>query len=291
MKKALVTGGAGFIGSHIVDALIERGVTLDIIDDLSTGSLKNINPKAKVRFIKIEETPPDIGEYDVIFHTAARARIQPSITDPTATDIANVHGTVRALEIARHSGAHFIMSSSSTVYGPDQVLPFREEMTHDPRTPYALTKHVGELYCDIYSQLYCLKTAKMRYFNVFGERQLLTGSYATVVGIFLDQHKQGLPLTIVGDGEQRRDFTYVKDVVAANLLLADTEATGLYNVGTGTNTSVNEVADAIGGKDYPRELGIKRLAEMRERLADASKLRALGWQPTVNVLDWLSYVI
>jgi UDP-glucose 4-epimerase len=289
MKRALVTGGAGFIGSHAVDALVARGIAVDVIDDFSTGRRENITKHELVHIThgKIEEMAydvPTMPHYDYVFHFAARARIQPSIENPLGYDSANVHGTLVALEIARASKAHFIFSSSSSVYGP-QVSPLRTHQTPKPLNPYAMNKLMGEMYCQLYSDLYGIKTTMLRYFNVYGERQATDGPYQLVMGIFFGQKRAGEPLTIVGDGDQRRDFTYVADVVAANMLVMEKEITGVFNVGNGQSVSVNELADAIAGEDYPRRK-IERMAEVRETLADNFPLKTLGWKPTGNVLEW-----
>lgn len=283
--KTLVTGGCGFIGSHVVDALIEAGHEVDVIDDLSTGKHDNLNPKAHLDVVKIQDIDDGGWDgYDAVFHLAARARIQPSIEDPAGYIEANVLGTARALDIARKSKARFIFSSSSSVYGCDEKVALQEDRKLNPLNPYALTKAMGEELCEIYRRLYGIKTTVLRYFNVYGPRQAADGPYSTVIGIFQGQKERGDALTIVGDGEQRRDFTYVGDVVAANLL--GLQATGTFNVGSGKNVSVNDVANAIAGENYPRTK-ISRAAEVKQTLANNGRLQALGWRSSVNVLDWL----
>ena len=250
--KVLVTGGAGFIGSHLVDALIKEGCSVIVIDDLSTGKRLQVNKKAK--FIKVDikslkKIKPYFKGVDRVFHLAARARIQPSIKDPVPTFDNNVLGTLNVLLASRDAGVkRVIYSASSSSYGDQDTLPLYEEMTPKFKNPYALSKYVGEELCRLFSQLYGLQTVSLRYFNVYGPRQLTTGAYATVVGIFLKQLKDGNPLTIVGDGEIRRDFTHISDVVRANILAAESARTGkgeVINIGTGKNYSINEVAAMV----------------------------------------------
>lgn len=289
--KTLVTGGAGFIGSHVVDELIKRGHDVTVIDDLSTGKEENLDPRASFVEAKIEEiSPKQYTGFDAVFHIAARARIQPSIQFPLEFDTANTHGTLVALEIARANNAKFIFSSSSSIYGPRKTLPVMEGDRPNPQNPYALQKLFGEQYVELYEQLHGVRATVLRYFNVFGERQLEEGAYATMIGIFDRLKREGKPFTIVDDGNQRRDFTYVKDVVAANMIALDNPETDgqIYNVGTGKNTSVNEIACAID-RHWPIEKGMIRKGEVRLTLADSDELQRLGWRPTVNVIEWIKY--
>ena len=225
-KKAIVTGGAGFIGSNLVDKLIDMGVEVHVIDDLSTGFEKNINPKATFHKIDISTINPELTWYefkntDVIFHTAALARVQPSIEDPIPFDNVNVSGTLRMLKLAHNLGVkRFVYSASSSCYGNNKKFPTPEEESTNPLSPYGLQKYIGEQYCKMFSEVYNLDTVSLRYFNVYGERMNLEGAYKLVIAIFADQMLNGKPLTINNDGEQRRDFTYVGDVVEANILAA-----------------------------------------------------------------------
>lgn len=287
--KTLVTGGAGFIGSHVVDELIDRGHEVTIVDDLSTGKEENLNPRARLIEVSIEHADPkQFNGYDAVFHLAARARIQPSIELPLEFDRANTHGTLVALEIARQNNAKFIYSSSSSIYGPRKTLPVVEGDRPNPQNPYALQKLFGEMYVQLYEDLHGVRSTILRYFNVFGERQLEEGAYATMIGIFDRLKREGKPFTIVDDGNQRRDFTYVKDVVAANMLALDNPLTDgqIYNVGTGKNTSVNEIACAID-RHWPVEKGMVRKSEVRLTLADSDELQRLGWRPTMDVITWI----
>jgi len=226
--RCLVTGGAGFIGSNLVDRLIDDGHEVIVFDNLSTGQQKNINPKAKFFLVDIAHQPyfetntmKDImSGVDVVFHMACLARVQPSIENPIEYHSANVNGTLNMLEVCRKYGVkRFVFSSSSSVYGDveEKDLPTSENSELNPMSPYALHKLVGEQYCKLYSELYGLETVSLRYFNVYGERQPIEGAYTLVMGVFAQQRLNGEKMTIRGDGEQRRDFTYVGDVVDANI--------------------------------------------------------------------------
>lgn len=297
--RILVTGGAGFIGSHLVERLIQDGHDVVIVDDLSTGKQSNLNQsnafeKSLVFFADIASFDfSEIGKVDYVFHLGAKARIQPSIQDPATSDRTNIHGTVRVLQYARDCGAKVIFSSSSSVYGTREELPCREQDVVNPQSPYALQKWVGELYLEQFSNLYGMKSVALRYFNVYGERQLVDGAYATVIGIFLKQFSEGKTLTITGDGEQRRDFTYVKDVVEANIkamdalekdFVVDTE---IWNVGTGENFSINQVAEMVS-TDCPKEHIEARKGEAKATLAECVRLRDLGWTPQGNLATWIA---
>ena len=293
MKKAIVTGGAGFIGSNLVDKLIDMGVEVHIIDDLSTGKEENINPKATFHKIDISTINPDSNYYelkntDVIFHTAALARVQPSIENPIPFDNVNISGTLRMLMLSHKLGIkRFVYSASSSAYGNVKKTPTSETHPTNPLSPYGLQKYVGEQYCRMFSQVYNLDTVSLRYFNVYGEKMNLEGAYKLVIPIFANQILEGKPLTINNDGEQRRDFTYIGDVVKANILAA-THSKNLngevFNIGNGDNYSVNELADMFGGE---KQYGNK-VIEPFETLADNSKADLeLGWKPTGNLPTWI----
>ncbi|MCK4553949.1 NAD-dependent epimerase/dehydratase family protein, partial [Candidatus Parcubacteria bacterium] len=249
MSKCLVTGGAGFIGSNLVDELIKRGDEVVIIDNLSTGKKENINPKAdfhEVDMRDLEKIKPLFNGVDHVFHLAAFARVQPSIEDPiTANDI-NLNGTLNVLVSARDAGVKKVVySASSSAYGNQEIMPLSEDMPAHPLSPYGLQKYVGELYCRLFSEIYGLPTVSLRYFNIYGKRQLLEGAYCLVMGIFARQRLAGEPMTITNDGEQRRDFTSVIDAVRANILAAKSDKVGkgeAINIGAGKNYSVNELA-------------------------------------------------
>ncbi|HDY72835.1 MAG TPA: NAD-dependent epimerase/dehydratase family protein [bacterium] len=234
MAKILISGGAGFIGSHLVDAMIEKGHEVFVIDNLSTGKKENINPKAKFFNLDLrnfEKIKPVFKGVDFVFHLAALARVPLSVVKPRETNEINVTATLNALVAAKDAKVkRFIYSSSSSAYGTDNDLPLKESMRASPISPYALQKYVGELYCRIFSSdLYNLPTVSLRYFNVYGPRQVEEGSYVPIMGLFLAQKKKGLPLTITEDGEQTRDFTHVSDVVNANILAMESTKVGKGN--------------------------------------------------------------
>ena len=293
IKKAIVTGGAGFIGSNLVDKLIDMGVEVHIIDDLSTGFEKNINPKAIFHKIDISEIDNKHNYYefkdtDVIFHCAALARVQPSIEDPISFDKINIGGTLRLLKLAHDLKIkRFVYSASSSCYGNNKNFPTPETESTNPLSPYGLQKYVGEQYCKMFSEVYNLDTVSLRYFNVYGEKMNLEGAYKLVIAIFADQMLKGEPLTIINDGEQRRDFTYVGDVVNANILAAThpEDLKGeVFNIGNGDNYSVNELADMFGGE---KQYGVEVL-EPYQTLADNSKaLNILDWNPKGDLPTWI----
>ena len=294
--RALVTGGAGFIGSNLVDSLIEDGHEVIVFDNLSTGQQKNINPKAKFFLIDIahqsyfeNKTMKDImSGVDVVFHTAAMARVQPSIDNPIDFNNVNVNGTLNMLKACVDYGVNrFVYSSSSSVYGDVEELPTPEEHKLNPMSPYALQKLIGEQYCKLFSEVYNLETVCLRYFNVYGDGMNLEGAYKLVIPIFTEQKLCGEPLTIRGDGEQRRDFTYVGDVVDANIRAGFYEHPmwgEVFNIGNNDNRSVNDIANMIGGDT----INVEPVIEPRETLADNSKAKkVLGWKTTMKIEDWV----
>ena len=293
--KSLVTGGAGFIGSNLVDTLIELGHEVIVIDNESAESNGQFywNDKAqnyKYDICDYEKTRPLYEGVDCVFHLAAEARIQPAILNPIKAINTNCVGTCTVLQCAREAGVKkVIYSSTSSGYGFNEP-PNHENQPDDCLNPYSVSKVAGEKLCKMYNDLFGLKTVIFRYFNVYGERSPIKGQYAPVIGIFLRQRKDGQPLTIVGDGEQRRDFTHVSDVVQANILAAtkdiDDEFYGeLYNVGNGINYSINEIANSIS----ENQINIPaRIGESRTTLANNGKLRTIfGWRPQANLMDWI----
>ena len=293
--KLLVTGGAGFIGSNLVDELVKKGHRVSIIDNLSLGKKEYINPKAAFfnRDIRDYKSIKSLFKnVDCVFHLAAQPRIQPSIINPRESMENNVIGTFNVFMAARDAKVgKVIYSASSSAYGDQKKLPLTENMAPDCKNPYALFKYMGEEMANLFYRLYGLPVVCLRYFNVYGERQSPKGAYATVIGIFLDQKKQGKPLTIVGDGNQKRDFTYVKDVARANILAMKSKiAIGhLINIGSGKNYSVNEVAKMIDSKHVyipPRP------GESKATLADVTKAKKLlGWSPKTSLDKWLKGVL
>ena len=293
--KALVTGGCGFIGSHIVDLLVSKGVEVRVIDNLSSEFHDQFyfNDAAEYHHEDIcdyDQVEAVMGGIDYVFHLAAHSRIQPSIENPLSVVSVNTMGTMNILEAARQAGVKRVMfSSTSSAYGLANQPPLVETMRSNCLNPYSVSKVAGEELCRIYSEIYGLETITFRYFNVYGNREPLRGVYAPVVGRFLKLFKNNEPLTIVGDGLQRRDFTHVSDVAQANWLASQTkseEAFGdFFNVGAGENYSVMELAEMIGGE---RVHIPERIGEARETLADISKIKSvLGWEPKMNFSDYI----
>lgn len=289
--KVLVTGVAGFVGSHIADLAIENGYDVCGIDNFSTGLKENINPK--VEFVEADIRDFDyasFGKIDGIFHTAALARIQPSWSNPVSYESVNVRGTLAIIKAALDNDAKLIFSSSSSVYGVKGRLsaPMDEKYPLNPSSPYALQKLFCENYLDLFHDVKGLRYIALRYFNVYGPRQIPNGAYAAVVGIFLDQYKKNTNFTIYGNGLQRRDFTFVKDVAKANLLAFESDKEeGVYNIGTGGNHSVLDVANYINSTHNVEYLP-ERIGEAQETMADYRKAYThFGWQPTVKINEWL----
>ncbi len=293
MKKVVVTGGAGFIGSHIVDNLINQGIEVIIFDDMSMGSEDNINSKAIFHKIDISSMGPrTLAKFmqgvDTVFHVASRTRVQPSIKNPSLYHRVNVTGTVNMLVASVKAGVkRFVYSASSSAYGEKDTMPLVETMSTNPMSPYGLTKLLGEEYCRLFHTQYGLETVNLRYFNVYGERQNLDGGYCLVIGIFAKQMLEGKPLTITGDGEQKRDFTYVGDVVNANIAAATSDKVGkgeTINIGNGDNRSINQIANLF---DKP-SVNLAPRIEPRETLADISKAKELlNWEPTQIIEEWI----
>ena len=289
--KVIVTGGAGFIGSNLTDKLIEKGYEVHILDNLSGGRREHVNPQAILHEVDITDYDtirPLFDGAEYVFHLAALPRVQYSIEYPRETNKANVVGTLKVLVSAKEAGVKkVIYSASSSAYGDQPVMPLVETMPANPKSPYGLQKHIGELYCRVFSEVYGLPTVCLRYFNVYGPRQSDEGDYALVIAKFLKQKKGGQKLTIIGDGLQTRDFTSVHDVVRANILAMEKETPNseVINVGAGRNFSVNEVAKLVGGEvDYLPE----RL-EPRDTRADNTKAREiLGWIPEVKLEDGIA---
>lgn len=293
MSKLIVTGGAGFIGSHLTDKLIELGHEVVVIDNLMLGKKEFINKKAKFYKADIRDRKKMkkiFAGAEAVFHLAADPRLQVSVEDPATTHEINVTGTLNVLLAAKDNGLKkVIFSSSCAVYGDQQVLPIKESTTPKPLSPYGLHKLIGEEYCRLFYSLYNLPTVCLRYFNVFGPRKLVTGGYPMVIPIFLEQRKKGAKLTIVGDGKSTRDYVHVSDVVEANILAWTQNKINdgsLINVGSGRQTSINEIAALIGGEtvNIPSRLG-----EMRFIEADASLAQSvLGWRPKVRIEDGIA---
>ncbi|GIU87305.1 MAG: UDP-glucose 4-epimerase-like protein [Acidimicrobiia bacterium] len=278
--RALVTGGAGFIGSHLVDALVARGDEVRVLDDFFTGSRANLNPAAEVYegSVADEELARRACEgCEVVFHLAAHKAVLRSVEHPLPTDLANTHGTLTVLEAARARGVRRVVyASSSSVYGGTAPVPTREDAPTVPRSPYAVSKLAGEHYCRVYHELYGLETVSLRYFNVYGPRQRPDGAYAAVVPLFLRALLDGDRPVVHGDGHQARDFTYVTDVVDANLRAASAPASRcagrVYNVARGVETSVLELLAAaarVAGVEAEPEFAPARAGDVRRSRGDA----------------------
>lgn len=288
MSLYLVTGGAGFIGSHLTEALLAQGHEVRILDNLSTGKRENIPPGAKffeADFCDLEAIRPAFEGVEGVFHVGALPRVPLSIAQPVETAKTNIMGTLNVLVAARDAKVkRVVYSASSSAYGNQERLPLTPDMRPNPLNPYALQKYVGELFCQQFSALYGLETVSLRYFNVYGPRMANDGAYVTVIAIFMRQVKAGETLTIDGDGGQTRDFTHVKDVVGANIAAMCSAKVGageVLNVGNGQHYSINFIADKISKNVIHRE-SPRGKGESRDTLADISLTRQLlDWNPGI----------
>ena len=295
--KAIVTGGAGFIGSHLVDALLTSGHQVVVLDNLSTGRLENLaHVKSKINFHECDITSLDswpklIEGGDWVFHLAALADIVPSIQQPGPYFRSNVDGTFNVLQASSAAGvSRFVYAASSSCYGVPDTYPTHESADIRPQYPYALTKRLGEELVLHWAQVYKLPALSMRFFNVYGTRSRTSGTYGAVLGVFLAQKLAGKPFTVVGDGTQTRDFTYVTDIADALLAAANSEKTNeVYNVGSGKSVSVNRLVELLGGeKSYIP----KRPGEPDCTFANIQKIRQdLGWTPKVTIEEGVAKVL
>jgi UDP-glucose 4-epimerase len=290
-KKVVVTGGAGFIGSHLVDKLINMECKVRVVDNLSSGRLVNLeNSFKKIEFFQLNlacldqsELAQIFSDVDYVFHLAARADIIPSIKNPVSYFNANVVSTLNVLEACRSHGiAKLVYAASSSCYGIPENYPTSEDEVIDPRYPYALTKYLGEELVLHWGKIYSLPVVSLRFFNVYGPRARTSGSYGAVFGVFLAQKVAGCPLTIVGDGTQTRDFTYVSDIVSALIASLNSPVNcQVYNVGSGKAISVNRVAELIGGNKVYIQ---KRPGEPDCTFASINKIKAdLNWAPEISI--------
>ena len=298
--RCLVTGGCGFIGSHLVDRLVELGHDVIVLDDLSTGRRENLHRAATL----IEGSVMDSAlvssateGVNWLFHTAAWARVSRSIDDPIGTHKVNVNGTLNVLQAARKNGVgRVINSSSSSVYGDQPTYVMREDMVPRPKSPYALQKLVGEQYASMFARLFNLEVISLRYFNVYGPRQPTEGAYVLVIPRFLRLRKTGRPLTIYGDGNQTRGYTHISDVVLANVLAATSEIGSgeniILNIGPSEETSVNEIAARVGGEVehiIPNPRG--EFEELR-KCAEYSKAKSvIGWEPQISLVEGIGSLL
>jgi nucleoside-diphosphate-sugar epimerase len=304
MNKYLVTGGAGFIGSHLVEELVKRGGAIRVLDNFLTGKRENIAHLLD----KIELIEGDIRDYEVcrravqgmdfILHQAALTSVPRSVEDPLLANEINIRGTLNLLLASKEEKVkRFVFASSSSVYGDDPHFPKREDNGGKPRSPYAVSKRVGEMYCQVFSQIYNVSTAVLRYFNIFGPRQDPFSQYAAVIPIFIAKMLRGEKPTIFGDGEQSRDFTYVANVVQANILAVEAgEISGeIFNIACGNKTTVNSLAEKINKllkkKITPLHVD-PRPGDIRHSFADISKAKKmLNYKPFVPFEEGLKETI
>jgi len=294
--RCIVTGASGFIGSHLVDALLADGHEVLGVDDLSTGRLKNLDAaRNSGAFRFLEKNIRDLSVADLLFadcdwffHLAGRADLVPSIVNPEDYFQVNVEGTFRALQLARELGVkRFLYAASSTCYGIPDTYPTPESAPCKPEHPYALTKLMGEEMVVHWQKVYQLPTLSLRLFNVYGPRSRTTGAYGAVFGVFLKQKLAGVPFTVVGDGTQTRDFTFVSDVASAFLAAAKSDAQGeIFNVGSGHSYAVNRLIELLGGN---KEFIPRRPGEPDCTFADTQKITSrIGWTPSITLEEGVS---
>jgi UDP-glucose 4-epimerase len=293
--KVLVTGGAGFIGTHLCKLLLEQGYHVTILDDLSTGSSDHVLPG--INLVKDSVISPHsiqsvFDGVDTVFHLAALASVPKSIEDPTRTFLVNVVGTVNVLSLSVKAKVRkFVFISSSSVYGDGGDEKQKECSPTNPLSPYAMSKLVGEQYCDLYGSLYGLQTVYLRYFNVYGEG---SSPYGLVIPIFINLAKKNMPLPVYGDGEQTRDFIFVDDAVHAALFLSKDVFKGVYNAGSGRSVSVNQLAKMIielTGSKSRIEYHEARKGDALRTLADINKIKEAGFQPKWSLEDGLRRMV
>src|SRR3989338_4495639 len=284
-SKVVVTGGAGFIGSHLANTLAEVGYDVHVVDSLVSGKRERLLKNIQLHMIDVRDMAAcaDIfSKADTVFHLAALPRVQYSIENPLETNDVNIGGTVSVLEAAARAGVRRVVySASSSAYGDQETLPLHEDMPVRPKSPYGVQKYIGEVYCKTYGEMYGIETVSLRYFNVYGPGFGLGGEYPFVIENFLKQRAEGKPMTITGDGKQTRDFIHVRDVVRANILAMQSGTVGageVLNIGAGNETSVNRIAELIGGEMTYIEPRI----EPRRTHADNTRAeKLLGWKPMV----------
>ena len=291
-RISVVTGGAGFIGSNLVSMLLERGDMVVVIDNESANTHDEvywnsnaINIKGDITDFKLLKNA--CTDADCIYHLASDISIQYSIENPTKTYTNNLIGTLNVLEVARVLDIKkVVFSSTAAIYGSTSE-PCVETDRPDPLNPYSVSKLAGENLMKMYNDLYGIETVSLRYFNVYGPRQAYKGQYAPVIGIFQKQKNEGKPLTIVGDGGQSRDFVHVADVAAANIFVSETNTVGVFNVGTGVEYTINQIADLTNNSAGKTTIP-SREGEARRSISDSSKLRNIGWQPRISLEAWIA---
>ena len=294
-KKVLVTGGAGFIGSHLIEALSRACREVIIIENLTSGKIENIENALACENVEIVEGSitnrelllKHMNGIDYVFHVAAVPSVPKSVTDPLLSHEVNATGTLNILIAAMDSGVKkVIYSSSSSIYGDTPSLPKHEDMIPSPQSPYAVAKLAGEYYCRVFNHIYGLPTISLRYFNVFGPRQDPNSQYAAVIPRFLKKISEGKPPVIYGDGEQTRDFTFVKDVVQANIKAAESDAVGVYNIGTGERTSIHKLVEIIRkltGSSIEPIYESARAGDILHSLADITEAGNFGYKPEYSL--------
>jgi nucleoside-diphosphate-sugar epimerase len=298
--KCVVTGGCGFIGSHLVDELVRLGHDVVVLDDLSTGHKEYLNKEA----ILIEGS---VTDYELVssitvganwlFHTAAWARIPRSIDDPIGTHNVNVNGMLNVLQAARKNGVdRVVYSSSSSVYGDQSTHVMREDMVSLPKSPYALHKSIGEQYSSMFARLFDMRVVSLRYFNVYGPRQTTEGAYVLVIPHFLRLRDEGKPLTVYGDGNQTRGYTHVSDVVRANVLAATADLPSgdnfILNIGPSEETSVNDIAAIVGGEtEYVSPNPRGEFEELRKSADNSKAAATIGWRPLIPLSEGIQSVL
>ena len=300
-RKVVITGGAGFIGANLAKELVTNNSVI-IIDNLSVGKKENLTDLLgeNVKFIE-----GSIGELsllkrlfrnvDFVFHQAAISSVHKSIENPLATNEVNVTGTLNVLLASRDTGVKkVICASSAAVYGDTPTIPQKEEMMPNPKSPYAVTKLVGEYYCRVFQAVYGFPTVSLRYFNVYGPKQDPNSDYAAVIPRFIKRISVGKPPIILGDGEQTRDFVFISDIARANILAAESDVTGVFNIGEGRSTTINQLAELIShimNKDPGIIFEEARVGDIRHSLADISKAGLFGYEPHYDLEQGLRETI
>lgn len=287
-KKVVVTGGGGFVGSHLTTALVAEGYDVHVVDTFTSPKQEvRINADATYHEVDVrnkEMLAPIFEGAMYVFHAAALPSVQYSIDFPTESHSVNIDGTLAVLEAAREAKVRrVVFMASAAYYGNQDVMPLVETMSARPMSPYALHKHVGEQMCRMWSEIYSVQTVALRCFNIYGPHMNTQGAYASAIGIFLTQRKEGKPLTITGDGTQTRDYVHVSDVARANILAAETESVGqgeVINIGSGMRVSINELAQMVGGDvTY-----LPPWLEPHDSVADVARAHELlDWEPTVKL--------
>lgn len=301
--KVVITGGAGFIGSHLTEELTSRNYDVTVLDDLSTGkeeNIANLIANGSIKFIKgsildTELLRNTLNDVKIVFHLAAVGSVPRSIDDPLLSHQVNATGTLNVLIAAKNNRVgKVVYSSSSSVYGDTPTLPKKEDMTLNPLSPYAVSKLTAEYYCDVFQKVYGLCTVSLRYFNVYGPRQDPNSQYAAVIPKFIKSCINGEPTVIFDDGEQTRDFTYVKDVVSANILAGNDDASGAYNISRGDSITINKLAGLISkltGSNVQPEYTNPRPGDVKHSLADISRARSFGYSPQYDLETGLAETV